>query len=836
MTVKACLVELQASGQLDAERAALFAQVYDDIEASYRGKMSAAAAAAAASDQTVKKVAADILRRKRQAALEFKARGDILANVERLNRDGVEMDTVLLGHLDRNEQVRDVRNVAFHSEVVRNEAYAKMHAFALKHERGLFTQVRDVQQVLALVRGFFGESSGDAATDAMARGVNEAFEWLRQRFNMAGGHIGKRENWGLPQRHDRAALKAAGYPTWRADVLAGIDLNKMVDDRTGQPFTAGTLESALRNMYDGVTTQGWDARKAGGAGGKALANQRAEARFLIFRDADAWLDYQRKYGGIAGTSDRAVASNIIDLIHSHAGDMADDIAAMEILGPNPDATVRWMQDLLQKAEGVGALTDGRVLSAESRAKYAAKKIGLIWRYQKGDLSAPVIDGLAKFGSGVRSWHVSSKLGGAFISAFPDPWANAMARMYNDIPAWTVVNDYVMWMLPRVKAGDKALAVRAGLITDEMLSHLGAIQRVSSEINASGFMSRMAGTVVNASLLTRWSRVGKMSFGLRFLSAIADNASVAYDALPSRLRNRFDAHGITPERWDVMRRVGVDLESGLMRFDILADAEGLKPGEGQDLADRLMTAVLTETQFAVAETSETLRAAVTFGTQAGTPEGESARAGTQFLGFPLTFLFQHLDRMLHGKAMSPALYGAALFGGSTILGALAMQIKQLRDGKDPIPMDTGKAWMAAAAQGQGMGIAGDFLFSDYSRTGGDIMGTLVGPTFGEVGRGLNLTVGNAQAVLWGEDTNFGREAVRFARANTPGSNLWYTRLAVDRLIWSNFQEAADPDYQAAVRRMERRAQKEFGQGYWWAPDEELPDRAPDFANAIEGERE
>lgn len=836
MTVKACLVDLQASGQLDAERAALFAQVYDDIEASYRGKMSAAAAAAAASDQTVKRVAADILQRKRQAALEFKARGDILANVERLTQDGVEMDTVLLGHLDRDEQVTDVRNVSFHSRAIRAQAYAKAAAFAGASERGVATQVRNVGQVLALVRGLFGEATEDAGVAAMARELGGAFEYLRQRFNMAGGSIGKRENWGLPQKHDRELVKAVPFETWRDDVLAGIDLGKMVDDRTGQPFTATSLQKALRDMYDGIVSAGWDTRKAGGAGGKALANQRAEARFLIFRDADAWLAYQRKYGGVAGVSERAVASAVLDLITSHIGDMADDIAAMEILGPNPDATVRWMQDLLQKAEGLGALTDGRVLSAQSKAKAAAKKIGLLWQYQRGNLSVPVIDGLARFGSGVRSLNVASKLGGAFLSAIPDGWAGFMARFYNGMAPLQVVSDYVMWMLPRVKAGDKALAVRAGLITDEMLSHLGALQRMSSEVNASGLMARTAGTIVNVSLLTRWSRVGKQIFGLQMMSELADRAGLAFDALPPRMQRRLQVHGITPERWDVMRRVGVDPESGLMRFDLLADADGLKPGEGQDLADRLMTMVLTETQFAVAETSETLRAQMTFGTQTGTSGGEAVRLGTQFLGFPATFLFQHLGRMLHGKVMNPALYGAALFAGSTILGALAMQIKQLVAGKDPIPMNDSKAWLAAAAQGGGIGIAGDLLFSDYSRTGGGLTSMLMGPTFGQVDQLANLTFGNAQSVLGGENTNVGREAVRFARANTPGSNLWYTRAALDRLIWSNLQELVDPDYQAAVRRMERRAQKEFGQGYWWAPDEELPARAPDFANAIEGERE
>jgi hypothetical protein len=327
-------------------------------------------------------------------------------------------------------------------------------------------------------------------------------------------------------------------------------------------------------------------------------------------------------------------------------------------------------------------------------------------------------------------------------------------------------------------------------------------------------------------------VGKQSFGLRFLSGLADHAELAHEALPRRLKLRLEQHGITPTRWDQMRAHGVDPESGLIRFDLLADAPGLDPGEGQDLADRLMRATLTETQFAVAETSETVRAFMTAGLEAGTVEGEIARTGTQFLGFPLTFFVQHMDRALHGKAMNPALYATALFTGTTLLGALAMQIKQMLAGKDPLPMDNEKAWLAAAAQGGGVGIVGDLLFSDYSRTGGGLTNVLMGPTFGQVDQLANLTIGNAQSVLGGDDTNAGRELVRFMRANTPGSNLWYTRLATDRLLWANMQELVDPDYPQAMRRMERRAEREFGQGYWWAPGEAEPERAPELGNAFE----
>ena len=47
---------------------------------------------------------------------------------------------------------------------------------------------------------------------------------------------------------------------------------------------------------------------------------------------------------------------------------------------------------------------------------------------------------------------------------------------------------------------------------------------------------------------------------------------------------------------------------------------------------------------------------------------------------------------------------------------------------------------------------------------------------------------------------------------------------------NLQEAANPGY---LSRMRQRAMKDWGQGYWWAPGEALPDRAPDFERAFGG---
>jgi hypothetical protein len=44
------------------------------------------------------------------------------------------------------------------------------------------------------------------------------------------------------------------------------------------------------------------------------------------------------------------------------------------------------------------------------------------------------------------------------------------------------------------------------------------------------------------------------------------------------------------------------------------------------------------------------------------------------------------------------------------------------------------------------------------------------------------------------------------------------------------ENLSPGY---LSRMQQRAQKDWGTGYWWAPRDTLPSRAPDLEHAVGG---
>jgi hypothetical protein len=95
--------------------------------------------------------------------------------------------------------------------------------------------------------------------------------------------------------------------------------------------------------------------------------------------------------------------------------------------------------------------------------------------------------------------------------------------------------------------------------------------------------------------------------------------------------------------------------------------------------------------------------------------------------------------------------------------------------------------------------------------------------------IALTQGNAIQYMRGQETHAGAELARFLKGITPGSNLWYTKAAMDHLIFQNMQEFFSPGYLADARA---KAQRNAGTTYWWNPGQSVDSaRAPNLAGIV-----
>jgi len=238
---------------------------------------------------------------------------------------------------------------------------------------------------------------------------------------------------------------------------------------------------------------------------------------------------------------------------------------------------------------------------------------------------------------------------------------------------------------------------------------------------------------------------------------------------------------------------------------------------EDMAARLQTLYADEVNSAAISPDARSLATLRQGSQAGTIVGEGLRLFWQFKSFGIAIMQRGLLREFYGYGkgaggklgMSEVRGLATFMAGSIGFGYLAMTLKDLLRGKEPKPLDNPKTWMAAAAQGGGFGIYGDFLFGEANRFGGGFVQTLGGPTIGKAEEIYSLW----NATKRGDDT--GAQALKFAYRNTPYLNLFYLRMATDYLFLYEMQEAMNPGY---LRRMEKRTKEQSGQEWWLKPSE------------------
>lgn len=279
-------------------------------------------------------------------------------------------------------------------------------------------------------------------------------------------------------------------------------------------------------------------------------------------------------------------------------------------------------------------------------------------------------------------------------------------------------------------------------------------------------------------------------------------------------------------------------AGRMRVAFGQDYARLRQTARFEAAQKLLGAVLEEVDTAVItpRASERARMLQFFGDpQRGTLGGELARSVLLFKSFPLAMMRRHWRRAISQPGrMSKFKYAGALLGLTTIAGMASVQITQMLTGKDPRNMNPFegrngvKNWFAALLKGGSLGIYGDFLFSDQTKYGGGLLGTLQGPVFGAIDELFGLSFGNLNKARRGEDVHVGAGAVRTLQGLTPGASLWYAKSALNHLVFQNLQEELSPGY---LRKMKARAEKEYGDSYWWEPGPALPQRAPDLGAAV-----
>lgn len=677
-----------------------------------------------------------------------------------------------------------------------------------------------------------------------------AHKWMekaRINQNRVGGYINKLPGYVAFQSHDMMRIRKEGFEQWRADIEERLDWTRTAagafDPARNPKMTAKdkakNRTNFLHNVYLSLAS-GVHIKAQGSANPLAsalemgsLASRISHERILHFMDGEAWFEYNAKYG----------ARNLRDAIMNGLSHAAGNTALMRMFGPSPQENLEAVsRDILLFLKKAGDL------KAVDRFKKMQRCLDNEMKEVDNSINIPGSPSMAAVARNTRALISMSKLGGAVISGFSDIPTFAVEMAYQGKSLFgSLARAMVNMAKGRGSLEQRRILSSLGVYMDAMC---GGIASRFGDADFSGKMSAAMRMYFKANLLSWWTDTHKASAGLMMAHDMALIKDLSFDQIKPQERRLLSLYGIDAEQWDMLRRGNMAMADGReyltpdAAYDVTDDEiKSYLANQGkrvtslrlqnfrEELADRLRTLYKDRVQYAVLEPDARTNALLHQGQEVGTALGEALRFISQFKSFPVVFMQRAMGRELYGRGADSWWRGAVRYHGemsnlgllialTTVFGYVSMTAKQLIAGKTPRGFtdekgnfDAKMAWKticAAAVQGGGMGIYGDFIFGEKSRMGNSLPATLAGPAIG--------IAGNAISVLQDfREGEFGEgpqaNAARLMINNIPGNNLFYVRAALDYTILNSFYEWLNPGY---LRRMRRRIEKENNQTFYRQP--------------------
>jgi hypothetical protein len=304
-------------------------------------------------------------------------------------------------------------------------------------------------------------------------------------------------------------------------------------------------------------------------------------------------------------------------------------------------------------------------------------------------------------------------------------------------------------------------------------------------------------------LEDWTDAARVATIKSLSNILASHATKTWDKLPKRIPHNFKRYGIMAEDWP-------KLQEAIGEF---ADkSRGIVPELIKDdvLRRKYMNYLSDYADLGVPFPSERTKAALTQGTQAGTPEGTLFRVATQFKGYPLAVI-NTVSRVMSSdpnkkfsgfrnihKERGDMQNMAALMVSATAMAYMGDSLRQLAKNETPRdPTDPEVMSQMLLRSGTG-GLLFDFIGGEYQRSSRSLIGDLAGPGLGEIS---NIAEIWSKAIR-GDD--FGGDATQFLIRNTPFNNVFYLKGALDYMFLDEMNEYMNPGFrERSLKRMKEK---------------------------------
>jgi hypothetical protein len=797
MSVKDCLAKLEKSGSITKAAAAEAEALWRRYQGKFSLDMPPARADAAAALQAAREMMASSREKRNSVALQVVRQTDAEA-AQFAHPWGPAAGG--MATLTRDIYRRGGENVDTRVEWARKKLFSLFDT-AFEHYGSTAAGLKkDTVGAWQMVGELFGVDSGNPAAKLAAKGFDDAATWGSKYVQSAGKIFAEMENWRLPQFWNGDRVRRFGSDEFIKDVGNAVQSGglKIFDKEAGE-FAVSTprINALIGKAARDIVTEAGSA-PAFSKEMRTFHFAQGKAGFAAFQSL------QERYGA---------GQDVMSVLHGHLNAMARDIGLVDVLGPQHAATVATLVKNARAWEKAGRAGQGRHV-----AQIGMESAGAIER------TYAVQSGLANGVEGrfvgnvlgtTRSLLTASSLGSAIIPAFiGDSVTLALAARSNGIPAVQVIGHAIQAMLGEARDAKQAAAHL--LVSGHAMSdHAIGAMRYADQTGTPEMARKVADFVLRVSGMNAWTEGAKKAFTMDMLNHIAVNAGKSAAQVDAPLKALLDRTRISAAEWDHLRSLPLFEFRGAKYFDSSLSTN-------DPAVRKLFEGILEERAFAVLEPDSRIRGATSGGARAGTALGEITRTATQFQSFAMTMMMTHLHAISirDGLSGNRAMNNIAFFGAHILAGAAIVNARQILQGKDPIKMDQPRFWAQAALQGGGAGFFGDLVGGVSQSADRSVMGKFSGP----VGGLIDDTASFGSSVVQGKPGAIGK-GIDLLKHVTPGSNLWFSRLATDRLLFDQVHRWADPHYAQSFARREQRALTQYGQSYWWRQGETSPQRPP-----------
>lgn len=723
--------------------------------------------------------------------------------------------------LSRDARLGDIPNVEIQQEVFRGMLWAAMNDVIKHASKGVMGIQRGKAHLENVVHEIFGLRTGDETAAVIAKSFTKGSDMVVDLMNHVGGAMTKLDRWGLPQMQSLANVVKKGGENganWVADHMQWLDWDRMRWPN-GAPIKPDERAGVLQEVYKVLASDGVVKLKPGdfGGNGSAMGNMLDNHRFMIFKDGASWIEMNDKYG----------SGSAYDVMLTYIDKMAHRIALTDVFSANPEHFANTLKQVAVKfAENSQGHQAAMQASTIIKNKFEPM-FDMTMRRNSMDPESTLANVVLATGNVLRSIQLS----GATVVAMPGDFATtatwAAANGMKDILPG-LVGTYAKTFFSPIESA--RLSAHYGFVWDETVATNFSKARFSGLAeHGPEWSKRLSDVVMRASGLGVHTNSIRSAMQKEFMHMMARDADKAFDALP--YKTLMERYGIDAAAWDKVRKLAPDEFDRIRPLDLLAGGEA-----GRPTAMAFQTMIMTESRYAVPDTTMEASAIMTGGLRPDTIRGALLHSVSMYKNFPATIALMYGRVAMALPDRGGRLSYIAGLGTSLILGgATGMQLREMSKGRDPLDMTKPSFWGKALLSSGALSIWGDFVFGGVNtpQSSADIA---AGPLIGFAGDTAQLAGGSM--FEWADKmgtlkenkearTPFAAKAVEYASRYTPGVNNPLIRAALQREIFDNLRMMSDPRGYSRMMQKERERVKKNGNMSWWEPGSALPSRPPDL---------